>query len=412
MKKGNRFFLSTLFILYLVGVVFHIWLFYAKGWASIFSSFFLYLTVGLIALKVVDLISNKVQNENSLINIRLFVVTTLIFLFAGELTLRYICKIGLSYKEKNGHFFYVSPFVSNQKFLSKNHYLIHPPNTDKKRNRPEFSYDDHFNSLGLRERETTDILSDSQAIRILGLGDSFTEGTGTHQDSTWLRILENHLKQEYPDKKIVTINGGTSGSDPIFEYNKLKYLLLPLNPNLVILSINNSDIFDISVRGGFDRHKKEASLEKQPWWEPFFASSLIVRGISHVVFGYNLDLLDPYEQEKYFQEAKQTIIDAVNRFKKLSKDNGFILILLIHPMKEEVINGESNLRNVYNYFEDDKDIYSLNLLDSFLKTAKMNSDNVHEYYWELDGHHTPEGYKLWAKNLNDFLVEQKLIENL
>ncbi|MFT5165481.1 MAG: hypothetical protein ACI8P3_000708 [Saprospiraceae bacterium] len=262
------------------------------------------------------LLRGRTTKEN-LVNARLFIISTILFLFLGELSLWYVFKLGLSYKEKNANFYYVSPFVSTKHILATSRFT-HLPNTTRLRVRPEFLYTDHFNSLGLREREISDVLLGSQDVRILALGDSFTEGTGAHQDSTWLRLLEHHLQFQSPGKKILTINGGIAGSDPIFDYRRLTETFLPLKPDLVILSINNSDIFEISLRGGFERYRLGHVVNRPPWWELFFASSLIFRGLTHAVFGYNLDLIKPSKKQRQFQEDKLHIIEAIDHFKVLA----------------------------------------------------------------------------------------------
>jgi hypothetical protein len=52
-------------------------------------------------------------------------------------------------------------------------------------------------------------------------GDSFTEGVGTSQDSTWPELLENNLRLS-TNHNIEVMNFGSNGSDPIKELYKFK----------------------------------------------------------------------------------------------------------------------------------------------------------------------------------------------
>ena len=82
------------------------------------------------------------------------------------------------------------------------------------------------------------------------MGDSFTEGVGTTEDSTWLKQLEHMLNAD-PHRfyDYTTLNGGAHGSDLIFSYELLSGCLLKYHPDMVILNLNSTDIGDIVTRG-------------------------------------------------------------------------------------------------------------------------------------------------------------------
>lgn len=88
-----------------------------------------------------------------------------------------------------------------------------------------------------------------EKTRILGLGDSFTAGDGTHKDSTWLNFFERKLN----DTSFYFMNGGIIGSDPVFMAYNLKNTFSQFRPHHVIVCFNDTDISDIILRGGFER---------------------------------------------------------------------------------------------------------------------------------------------------------------
>jgi hypothetical protein len=383
-------------------------LFYTKGWASILSSLFLYITLGLLIVFIIRLFRPRFISQKDYTNFKLLLFSSLFFLFMGELTLRYVFKIGLSYKEKCGSSFYVSPFISNQNRLDKV-IITNVPNSKKGKGKQEFSYTHQYNHLGLRERDIQFASKDSQDFHIIGIGDSFTEGTGTHQDSTWLRNLERRLNTSSNSKQVLTINGGVAGSDPIFDYKRLTEILLPYQPDLVVLAINSSDLLDVSIRGGLDRYEKQTALRNQPWWEPFFASSLIFRGVMHVVFDYNLDLIKPSEKAKIHEKAAHDIIDVLSQQIALAEQHDYKLLLVLHPLRKEIEKQTSDMDIVYKHFKDKEGISQLNMLNAFLENG-VNEKNCNIFYWPIDGHHTPKGYDLWAKIVKGFITENNLIE--
>ncbi|MFO7789644.1 MAG: hypothetical protein R6V32_03660, partial [Bacteroidales bacterium] len=110
-----------------------------------------------------------------------------------------------TYTEKR-YGFYKVPFVHQN-----NEYWINPGNRQNKLEAGEFSYARNENSLGYRDKEWRwEEMKDK--TRILALGDSFTEGDGTHTDSTWLNFFERKLN----DTSYYFMNGGICGSDPVF----------------------------------------------------------------------------------------------------------------------------------------------------------------------------------------------------
>jgi hypothetical protein len=145
-----------------------------------------------------------------------------------------------------------------------------------------------YNSVGIRERNITAQEIDTSNV-ILCLGDSFTEGIGAPQGSSYVRLLDTMLKIK--NKNVLCVNGGISGSDVFFEFHKLEKILYnTYKPQKVIISINDSDISDITFRGGSGRFLANGYLRYRssaPWWEYIYSWSYICRIIAHQVFDIN-----------------------------------------------------------------------------------------------------------------------------
>ncbi|MDP7039971.1 MAG: SGNH/GDSL hydrolase family protein [Myxococcota bacterium] len=101
----------------------------------------------------------------------------------------------------------------------------------------------HTNSLGLRDKEIPAEKGDE--VRILILGDSFTEAGTSPLDKTAATILEQKLNREnVTPAHVRVINAGQVSYSPILEYLFLKETLLDLKPDIVLLNLDMTDVQD------------------------------------------------------------------------------------------------------------------------------------------------------------------------
>jgi lysophospholipase L1-like esterase len=107
------------------------------------------------------------------------------------------------------------------------------------------------NSLGLRGGEVA-ARAPAGVIRILMLGDSFTEGGGLALEQTVGHQVEAMLNRPCPHRFEV-LNGGASSYSPILEYLFLERVGLPLHPALIVLNFDMTDVHDDLVRTGLAR---------------------------------------------------------------------------------------------------------------------------------------------------------------
>jgi len=306
--------------------------------------------------------------------------------------------------EKGNRYFYSSPYnIDNNCWFyiqPKDHYL----------KSGEFSFFRTINAEGLSDIKHPVIKNDNE-YRICGLGDSFTEGAGTDADSTWLKFLERSMLKSSIKRQLTFINGGVAGSDPFFEYVLLKDRLLKYKPDLVLLALNNSDIYDVLIRGGMERFKPDGTVKYNtpPWWEPIYATIHISR-LFFAAFGYNELLIK--EKEDNFIEPKEKIIQIIHDFNELSLQNNFKLVIIFHPLIKEVEDAKMELDDVMKKVKSIKGVDVLDMLKYFKEKENIDPSNCLDYYWKHDGHHNAKGYEAFARGVEWKLKENGILDSL
>ena len=117
------------------------------------------------------------------------------------------------------------------------------PNADGEFRRGDVVIYEKFNSFGLRSPELP-VAKDNNAVRILFLGDSFTEGYDVNEEYLFTTLVQKSLQQHWPGKTVEIINGGTGGYSTDQEYLFLKHIGLQFNPDIIILMMYpTNDVF-------------------------------------------------------------------------------------------------------------------------------------------------------------------------
>jgi lysophospholipase L1-like esterase len=409
-----------LFLVYLVMLFIHLKLLF-NGQISIITTLLFYITLVLFFLAVIYLLSRvsryilKKKADYILLIIVLFSS-----LFVTELILKYGVKTHQSYLEKNGYFFYYSYHwqinKENRNYLNgqrqeKVWYKLNYPGIPWTHSTPEFIQVHNINSSGCRDGEFS-INKEPDEYRIIALGDSYTQGVGAPEDSTYADFLERDLSPQFPDKKIVVYNAGNSGSDPFFEYMVLRDKLMIYSPDLVIVAINSSDLQDVSIRGGMERFKPDGTVQyrKGPRWEVLYGISYIFRHIIHDFLAYDWNLVKYKDQKVVLAQISLLLKDSVDRFKVLADEKGFDLMIVFNPTDWEVKTRALILDTLYQSVRLNPDIISLNLNDYYINKAGLDSSNVQDYYWQVDLHHNSKGYELFARGVAEKIVATGLIK--
>lgn len=326
----------------------------------------------------------------------LMLTVLFICIFVGDTTLR-LLNINKTYHEVREGYYqsFFFPFVVNG-------YHTRIPNEDIFIRNVEYKFPRKINSDGFADKMFSEH-KDSGVLRILTLGDSFTEGDGADKDSTYPKFCERYLMQNCKGVKIEFYNAGVSGSDVVYEYKLLADRLLKYQPDIVVMAVNNSDYDDLAHRGGFERFDADGKVKfrNQPKWEYLYAQSYILRAILNGVVGMDFMFNTPARKQQLTKEAHERIIDAIGKTQELSNEAGFKLLVVLHPFKSDFKYGPNR---VFTELKPNliKKVDSLNLFDAYTFYAEqkgINRDNVDPYYWVIDGHHNARGYQLMGESI-------------
>ena len=354
----------------------------------------------LLLMLVFKLLNSR---KDKVINMQIFVFSLFVILNVVEFGLRK-SKLFITYMETRGNCQYHSFYTTSNKSI----YNLPIANRERIISTSEYNYNRFSNSLGLSEKELK-AEKDTGTIRIIGIGDSFTEGDGTHADSTWMKFLEHNLN----NKKLEFINAGICGSDPFYEYNLLHDKLLKYKPELVLVAINQSDISDVIIRGGFERFKNNStvSYNPAPKWEFLYQHIHLVRLIAHKLFKCDDFLLTPSEQKYKAEEALYKIKQVLLAFKTLAENNKFEIIIIFHPVKSEILNKKFQYFNTLLDFCKKNNIQYINLIDYFIKLNLSNSE-INSIFWKHDGHHNAKGYSFFSNGVEFNLKKLGILDSL
>jgi len=358
-----------------------------------------------IILKIIFKISKASVIKSKRITKGLFIF--LLLLFCLETILR-IIGVNKSHNEKLGLYYtsgYVEPKPANRQYP---HLNIHPKYYTSIHVSKEFSYEIKCNADGIRDIDHS-FEKEKNEYRILCLGNSFTEGIGTPQDSTWPKLLEDRINQ-ISKRKVTVINAGISGSDPFYEYMLLEEKMLNYNPDLVLVALCNSDIKFYKCRGGFERFTKDGvHYLEGPAWEKIYAVSYVFRIFIDNVLHYKM-LMPP---EKFNANTKKALLameECIKRFYYLSIQHDFKLALVFFDKSQyeryvyaQLIDQlkKENLIPVIDLFEYNKNIIKLD----------SNEYRKH-YFWPIDKHFNSRGYNLMAEGVEWNLKEMCIIDSL
>ena len=116
---------------------------------------------------------------------------------------------------------------------------VAPPHYETRVDTIEYAYDLRTNSRGLRSREIP-ISKAEGRLRIVLLGDSYTEGLGVADEDRWGDVLERRLRVE-AGLPVDVVNCAETGRGPMDYLQALAVLCLDYEPDLVLVSLHPND---------------------------------------------------------------------------------------------------------------------------------------------------------------------------
>ncbi|MDD4575551.1 MAG: hypothetical protein PHI36_03890, partial [Bacteroidales bacterium] len=199
---------------------------------------------------------------------------------------------------------------------------------------------------------------------------------------------------------------------PLFEFVLFKERLYKYNPDLLVLSVNISDIDDVNVRGGMERFIDDGSLRynETPWWAWIYNMSHVSRLLFNTILGYNELFIR--EGDGKFELAENEIFDCILNFQSFCDSKRVNLLVVFHPIKQEIIENKLSLDQVYKRTKSNPKLNVLNMLDYFVLCEGISEDNVDPLYWTQDRHHNAKGYELFAKGVEWKLRQMGILDSL
>ncbi len=362
---------------------------YSQFYSLFIPNIFLFLGLAMLTEGIFSLfisISKKLlKRKKDIIGITR---ATFIILFLVDIVIR-LTGVMRTYSEKtDGNYF---SRAEQEKLNSW--YWLHTPNTSINNKKKEFRFQREVNSMGLSEKEIEK--KSKSKIRILAIGDSFTEGVGVNYEDTWVKNMETRWKV----KDVQTINAGIGGSDPVYQFALYRDKLVDYNPNIVILTLNATDISDIAGRGGFDRFHADGTAGKNaPTWEWIYACNHFFRLIMHGAFNYNSGLIKNADSEEIRKKSVAIIKETILKFNHLTKSKKSKLLVVIQPSLQDFKDGYHTpffgQNQIIQFLKDKKISY----VDSSL-AFKKKGNSIVEYYYPIDAHFNQKGYNLFGKTI-------------
>ncbi len=269
---------------------------------------------------------------------------------------------------------------------------------------PEYKFARLRNNFGFRDADF-EVKKDTAKILIQTYGDSFTEGDGAPQDSSYPSLLRQILKNNATAQNMLIQNFGVCGSDPGFTVKQMEDIGFELKPNAAVITYTSFDFTaDFLTRGGLERFKDGYwQALHGPSWEWLYAASYIFRLVANSVFGVTHTNFFLTEKEKearlHFLQPKWN--EVFQRIALLAKQHHLKILLLKKPERSEVVDN-TYLCN-FSFFENMVDTISVfkrfDLLPYYRDSIGMNKNTTESYYWPKDGHHNATGYAVMAKGV-------------
>lgn len=310
---------------------------------------------------------------------------------------RYL-KTGVEQKGWN----YMSPF----KVEEENWYHLGLIEECRNQNTPEFNYESCYNNIGVRDINHS-VKKNEATTRVIVLGDSFTEGVGAPLDSTWWRLLQSFLQNTVADSLHVEfVNGAVQGSDPFFSYVLLRDKLLSYQPDQIMLALNQSDITEISVRGGFERFQPDTTVRyrrKAPWWEPLYAHAFTFRAAYYHLISRDFFFRTQQEIAEDEEFAVSEICIVLHELKNMCNARNIRFTVILHPHYFEMQN---NL-DPFNPVRECLTLEGIEFIDLYPHFHAIPKHELHRVFWVQDGHCNPNGYLLMAQEIFKSLHSKK-----
>ena len=298
------------------------------------------------------------------------------------------------------------------------------------------SFPRKVNSQGfIMEREVS-LQKAEGTYRVAYVGDSFTEGTCPEGDSV-PAIVERSLRVPGYNN-VEVMNAGTASYAPTLYYLLLKTKLLAYHPDLVVVNVDMTDVFDDSLYGATLRtdekgdpvacppghpllktHRRtERGLEeisttqRLSLWlaQRFDAVKLALQVLSRPRSEYKSKAGEVpsafawcgHDRSLETQDNVKRSMEMLARVVRLAKANGIKIVVTAVPHLEQ-LQGTWSLQPMNDIAAvcARENVPFLNPVDAFKQ--KLGSTSPEEIYIPGDMHFNVKGYRMWGEIQVEFL---------
>lgn len=375
----------------------------------------------------------SLKNKINIFFSKLFILcgSILVFLLIGELALKLSGYNQTYYYPRN-------LFIPD----AKAGYRLNPL-FKSKNDLGEFNYDIYINLDGFRD-VGADFKQEGK-IHILGLGDSFTFGTGVNLQDTYLKQLEKLIDSKN-NLKCGVINAGVPGYGTRQELELYKKIFPIYKPNIVLIGFTvyndpYDNVHDYTVQNGFLVENAPAGKNTAP--PAFYALKSFLRRhsriysiitnrlkndpkIRNLLFRCNIGInVFPLELQFYnknlipeTENSYSATEKILNEFSQICRKNNIKLVVVGIPSPVQVYPELWSKVSIANGFDEkcydldlpnkrlgkicsDNQITFLDLLPLFRTYAKKGK----QLYYKIDGHWNACGHEYAAGLIYSFLKE-------
>ena len=270
----------------------------------------------------------------------------------------------------------------------------------------EFSFVYRCNADGVRDRVHAQAKPPG-VFRVVVLGDSYVEGLGAEREEAMPARLESYLLAS--GHNVEVFNAGVAASDPFFELRLLEERFLAYRPDLVIATLNSTDIEDVMAWGGMERFQPDGHTRSRPAprFEPLYARSHLVRWITHRLLELDHRFHPIRGVFRDRLEAQLVLVEALEGMRELAEREGFELWVLLFPTPSQVGDAPPVFYWQFRAALDERGIAWHDLFGAL--SGRMAELERESYCWPVDLHYTALGYDLFARFSAEALIASDLL---
>ena len=255
------------------------------------------------------------------------------------------------------------------------------------------------NSHGFRGPETTRAKPDG-VFRIVGLGDSFTFGTGVRSGDTFLAVLQRRAGQG-----VEVLNFGVMAYDTTAEVSLLRHEAVHFDPDVAVICLFLNDAGGGSQHVYFEGGRPGEEAPDEPWWRAHLASvDALLRGRERRAAGRAV--IEAYRQS--FQPSAPgwaEVKRALRGAQQASESHGFELVLALFPVLYEL--SDYPLKDVHATVAEFGLELGLHVVD--LQPAFEEYDGPELWVHPSNQHPNEVGHAVAGEALHAFLAAEGLL---